>query len=124
MAVRIVSGNAAAEPDNVGRAEIFPENRFPIRALETRITRLHFAQQALFRGEQRAQAVDVDAPAFQHHGAAAVLRLAHGQLQLGQNAAHGGIVLAPVVVLGPGVEPPLRGGHAGSRQRPQRRRIS
>ena len=42
----------------------------------------------------------------------------HGQLQLGQNAAHGGIVLAPVVVLGPGVEAPVRGGHAGGRVAP------
>ena len=60
MAVGVVAGNAAAEPNHLIDAEIIGENALQLLTAQAGIALLHFAQQAFFGGEQSALAVYVD----------------------------------------------------------------
>ncbi len=53
-----------AEPDDLGHAERVAENPLDVRAVELRIAVR--VQQALLGREQRARAVHLDRPAFEH----------------------------------------------------------
>ena len=67
VAVRVVAGDAALQPDDLFHAEIVGEDLFEMFAGHARIALLHVTQQTLFGGDERAAAVDVDAAAFQHN---------------------------------------------------------
>ena len=51
VAVRIVAGDAAAEPDNFRQRRDSREKVAPVFAAKARIALLHGAEQALFGGE-------------------------------------------------------------------------
>src|SRR5208283_255377 len=71
VAVGIVAGNAAAQPNDLIDAEIIGESALQLRAAQAGVALLHFAQKAFFGGEQSTFAVHVDRSALQH---AVVLR--------------------------------------------------
>ena len=52
MAVGIVAGDAAIEPDGLVDAQIVVKDALKFRAADAGVTLLHLAQQALFGGEQ------------------------------------------------------------------------
>src|SRR6202158_912977 len=81
MAVGVVTGDSIFQPKNICHAETFAEHLRVILFCETRISLLHLALQALFRGEKRSAAVHVDAATFQHHPPAFVFRLPYAPLQ-------------------------------------------
>ena len=66
VAARVVAGDAAAEPDHLLGAEIVAQDRSVSAAAELGVARRLAVEQALFGGEQRALAVDVDGAALEH----------------------------------------------------------
>ena len=66
VAVGIVAGDAAIEPEHLIDAEIIVKDLLQLLAADAGIALLHLAEQALFRGEQDARAVGVDGAAFEH----------------------------------------------------------
>src|SRR5207244_12348403 len=70
-------------------------------------------EQALIRGEERAAAVDVDAPALEHHACGH-----QRQLEPRSHTFRDAVVLFPVGILGPRVEAEPRDRHVGPRARP------
>ena len=75
MTVRIVTGDAVLQPQRIRYAEVVAEDLFHLLARKTRIAGLCVAEQALFCGQQRSAAVDVNASALQHDAAPAELQL-------------------------------------------------
>ena len=61
--VGVVADDAAAEPEDVGRAEVIAEVLLDVGLGKLRVA--IWVEQALLGGEQRAAAVDVDRAAFQ-----------------------------------------------------------
>ena len=111
VAVGIVPGDATIHPQHLVDAEIVVKHTLQILAAEAWVALLHRAQQALFCGDESALAVDVDAPAFQHHAmAAGKLRSPARQLQQLRRLQGKLVVKLPVVVLRPGVKPPVGDG--------------
>ncbi len=66
VAVRVVAGNAALQPDDLLDAKIIGKNFFHVLARESRVALLHIAEQAFFGGDQCAASIDVDAAALQN----------------------------------------------------------
>ncbi len=67
VSVRVVALDSAAEPDDVAQHQGNRRRRaLDVRAIESRVTRLDLAEQALLGREQRALAVDVDRTALHH----------------------------------------------------------
>jgi hypothetical protein len=66
VAVGIVAHDSAIEPDGLVDTEIVVKDALKLLAADARIALLHLAQMALFGGEQRPCAVDVDGAAFEH----------------------------------------------------------
>ena len=66
MAVSVVAGDAAIEPDDGLHAKIVGEHLFIGGAIHGRIALLGGGEQAFLGGEQRAAAIDVDRSAFEH----------------------------------------------------------
>ena len=93
-------------------AEVIGEGLFVMDACHVRIALLLFAQQAFFRREDGAGAVDVDRAAFENDASADRFRANLGGVgSLGHQAADF-FVVAPVGVLGPRVEAELQGQRA------------
>ena len=109
MAVGVVAGDAAAEPDDMRDAEGVAEHALEALAPEPGIADLDRGiEVALLGGEQRAPPVDVDAAALQHHRLAVHARGAQGHAERPRRPLGDAVVLLPVRVLGPGVEPEAR----------------
>src|SRR6267154_780278 len=104
MAVSVVAGDSIFQPQNIRDAKIFAEDLRVVFFRETWISFLHFAQQTLFRGEQRSAAVDIDATAFQDHAAAFVNRPPHAALPFLIGFGDDGGVFLVIRVFGPAVE--------------------
>ena len=68
MAVRIVAGDAIAQPDYPARAKVIAQRALDLAAAQPRIARLHRAEEAFFGGQQQTTAIHVDAAAFEHQG--------------------------------------------------------
>ena len=68
------------------------------------------AQQALFRGDQSALAVDVDTAAFQNHAMRREFRRPAGQVQQFARLQRKLVVQLPVLIFGPGIEAPVGDG--------------
>ena len=66
VAVRVVAGDAPAEPDDVADAEIVGEDLLEPGAVEPGVAGLDLAEQAFLGREQGAAAVDVDRAPFHH----------------------------------------------------------
>ncbi len=69
--MRVIADDAAAEPQDLIDAEVVVKRALKLLAAHAGIALLHFAQQALFGGEQSALAVHVNRSAFENE---AVLR--------------------------------------------------
>jgi hypothetical protein len=65
VAVGIVAGDAAIEPDHLIDAEKIVKGLLQLRAADAGIALLYLAEQALLGGEQNARAVGVDGAAFE-----------------------------------------------------------
>ena len=83
VAVGVVAGDAAAEPDDLLDAEIVVEGPLKLLAADAGVALLHFAEQALFGGQQDALAVGVDGAAFEDEPALLAGKL-NGRLPLRQ----------------------------------------
>ena len=70
MAVGFIVEQAVRQPDHGVDGQVRGENRLDVLAPQMRVAVL--VQQALFGGDQRAFAVDVDRAAFQHEAFGAV----------------------------------------------------
>ena len=111
VAVRVVAGDALAQPDDVADAQIIGEHLLQPRAVEARVAALDLAQQALLGGQQAAPAVDVDGASF--HDDAAELVPARdpgypqGVAQVSRDPPGNSVVVLVVRVLRPGIEPPV-----------------
>ena len=110
VAVRVVAGDARAEPEHLADAEVVGEAPARARRGEVRGCAPGRAEQALLGGEQRAAAVDVDGAALEHD-AAATPSIGAG-CQSGRRSrrasARGDRGVAAVVrILGPAVEAPV-----------------
>ena len=66
VAVGVVAGNAAPEPDDLADAQVVGKYLLELRAGRAGIALLDVAEQALFRGEEGSAAVDINAAAFQY----------------------------------------------------------
>jgi len=64
VAVGIVAGDAVAEPEDMTYAEVVAQHALDLRAVQMGIA--VGIQQARFRGQQGAAAVDFDRAAFEH----------------------------------------------------------
>jgi hypothetical protein len=113
MAVGVIAGDAAVEPEGARNAEPAFEEGFILFAAEAGIAFLDRAEEALFGGEEEALAVDVDGAAFKDD-AATVPEGVFGLEAGGAGGEFAGAVVAgPVVVLGPAVEVEFDGGAGG-----------
>ena len=65
VAVGIVAGAAAVEPEDLLDAEVFAEGGFELLAGDAGVALLDFGEEALFGGDEGACAVDIDAAAFE-----------------------------------------------------------
>ena len=119
VAVGVIAGAAAVEPDNLIDAEEVVEGGFELVASSARIALLNVRQEALFGGEKDSLPIRVDRSAFKDE---AVLG-AVGEGDYGGKAGHGvklgnvlgdEVVVAVIVVLGPGVKLPVRQGDGAS----------
>ena len=66
VAVGIVAGDAAVQPDHVYDAEIIVERSFDLLARKPGVALLHFAQQAFLGRQQNAFAIRIDRSALEN----------------------------------------------------------
>ena len=112
VAVRVVAGHAAGQPEDVGRAEVVACSASSnLLAAQARVANLRLRiAVALLGGEQCAAAVHFDAAAFEHESAVLRLRVEQAFPEpLGRRFRHPA-VLPPVGILGPGVEMEMHDG--------------
>ena len=114
VAVRVVAGAAAMQPDGLVDAEVVVEGLFQVTAgrlvAEAGVALLDFTEEALFSGEEDSCAIGVDAAAFEDDA-----MVSNSGLELGHVVVFGDVlgnlvVATPVVVFGPGVELPVGDG--------------
>ena len=110
VAVGVVAGDAILQPKNVFDTEIILENFGVVFAAKAGITFLGFTEKTFFRGEQRAETVDVDASAFENDASSVMLRLPEAALELLVCSGNNCGVSFVIFVFGPSVEPPVRVG--------------
>jgi len=105
VAVGVVAGDAAAEPENVFGAEKAAERRFNLRARKTGVAHLNARmEQAFLRGEQSAAAVDVNAAAFENEAATGDFSGEEREAKGASGMAGDLRVATPIGVFGPGIE--------------------
>ncbi len=112
MAVGVVAGDAAIEPEHLIDPEKIVEDLLKAFAADAGIALLHFTEQALFRREQDAVAIGVDGAAFKNDPMRRAVefnrRLPLSQAEKFRCATRDLVIELPVVVLGPGIEAPIR----------------
>ena len=67
--MRIIARNSAIQPQHIRDAEIIAKNFRIVLAHESRVARLHLAQQAFLSRKHRPEAIHIDAAAFKHNAA-------------------------------------------------------
>ena len=112
VAVGVVAGDAAIEPDDLIDAQEVMKGLFQLVAAHAGIALLHLAQQALLGGEQNTFAIGIDGAALENQAVLRAIRERDRWLPLGQaekfgDAARDLVVAMPVGILGPGVEAPV-----------------
>ncbi len=75
VAVGVVAGDAAIEPNDLIDAEKIRENLLQLLAAHARVALLHLAQQTFLGRQQSSRAIHVDRPAFKHAALRTVLVL-------------------------------------------------
>src|ERR1700682_1423546 len=108
MAMRVVTGDAIFQPEDLRDAEVAAEDVGVIFTGESVIALLALAEQALFGGEQGTAAVDVDAAAFEDHTAALVDGLPGEAFEFLVYVGDSKGVFFVIAVFGPAVEEPVR----------------
>ena len=122
VAVRVVAGDAPAQPQDPLDAQPLPQRAFEVAARQAGVARLPAAQQALLGGQQQALAVHVDAAALQDHpprtagGRRGDLETPHAEPF--RDRPRQGVVPPPVAVAGPAVEAPVGRGDGARAARP------
>ena len=102
VAVGVVARDAAAEPEDVRRAEVIAQHALEVGPREPGIPDLGLRiQQTFFSRQQGADAVHVDAAPFEDHGTCG---LDARQPELLRDQIRDAVVLLPVAILGPAVE--------------------
>ena len=113
--VRVVAGDAAAEPEDLARAQVRGQDPLQLLARQPRVARLDLVEQALLGRQQCPRAVDVDGAPFEHHAPRLAVhggrRLPLPQLESLGDPVVDGVVLLVVGVLRPTVEPPVGDRH-------------
>lgn len=105
VAVGVVAGHAAAQPNHVRGAQDVPEDVLVFAPSEARVANLALGvEQALLGGDERTSAVDVDAPALEDDVATVPRRGSHGEAEVARRPGGDPRVLPAVRILGPGVE--------------------
>ena len=118
VAVGVVAGDAASQPDHRVDPEPGLERPLDRPAVHSRVPRLHGRIEQALLGRQRGpRAVHVDAPAFEDHRPppARGARDDAPHPPGGGDAARQPVVPGPVAVPGPAVEAPVDEDHAGGR---------
>lgn len=110
VAVRVVAGAAAVEPEGLVDAEVVVEGLLELLAADAGIALLDFREEAFFGGEQDACAVHVDGAAFEDEAMVADCGLEFGQAVELRHVVRNLVVSVVVRVLGPGVELPVGDG--------------
>ena len=119
MAVRVVAGNSLSQPQHVGHSQILAENAGNFLTAETRVADLRQRiEQALFRGQQRAPPVDVDAAAFQNKPPAVYHGIEAPQAERPRRPRRNLAIFSPVGILRPTCEAEPRDSHSGARRVP------
>src|SRR5262249_48327016 len=95
------------EPEDAMDAEVITQHLFEVRAAQSRVAGLHRVEETLFRGQQQALAIDVDAASFQNNAPLPELRLPGAQTERIAHLVRNGVVALPIGILGPGVEAPV-----------------
>src|ERR1700730_11233921 len=108
MAVRVFSFDPVLAPQDISGAEIVPKDFFKLLTCQSRITGLHRTQQTFLRGNESAAAVYIDAAAFENNAPPAKLRVPLFPFEFMSKAVIHGVIFFPVIVLGPGIEMPVR----------------
>src|SRR6185437_13419685 len=112
--MRIITRDAAAEPDDFLNAEVVGKKLLQVFARESWVALLHGAEQTFFCGQHQALAVHVNAATFEHN--VVRLAIAHDsgsellQLELIRDERGQLAVMIAVWILGPGIEAPIGGG--------------
>ena len=120
VAVGVVAGDAAPQPDDGADAEPGLEGPLDVLPVHARVSRLHHRVEQALLGRQRGPGpVDVQAPALQDHRPTPPLRPRHDAPHASRrgDATRQTVVAGPVAVLGPAVEAPIHKGHLGGRFR-------
>ena len=107
VAVRIVSGNTAIEPENMIDAKKIVEHLFQIGTAQAGVALLHFAKEALFGSDEDTLAICVDRSAFEHYALLIKVRYPFGKAQQFCRVFRNPIIVLPIVILCPGVEFPV-----------------
>src|SRR5947208_4505965 len=116
MAVGIVAGDPPPEPQQVRHAEVVAQRALQLRARQAGVPHLdRGVEQTLFGGEERAPAVDVDAPTLQHDIAVPGPSTQQPQAEPFRNPFRHLVVPFPVGVFRPGVEAEAGDGDLGAR---------
>src|ERR1700730_6988559 len=108
MAVRVVSCDPVLEPQDICCAEIVQKVFFKLLTCQSRITGLHRTQQTFLGGNESAAAVYIDAAAFDDNAPPPKLRMPLFPFEFLSKAVIPGVIFFPVIVLGPGIEMPVR----------------
>ena len=113
VAVGVVAGDAASQPDGVGRAQVVGKSFFVMNARHVGIAFLDFAEETLFGGKDCAGSVDIDRAAFEHDARRASANRSN-LLGVGGFRHQGAdfFVMPPVGIFRPGVEAELEGKRA------------
>ena len=111
VAVRVVAGDARAEPQHPLDPQPLPQRLLQRRPRQARIPRLPAAEQALLGRQQQALPVPVDGAALQDHAPRPAGRrdrdLEPAHAQAPGDRARQRVVAPPGAVAGPAVEPPV-----------------
>ena len=107
VAVRVVTDNAGAKPDNILNAEKFGKDALVVALLHSRVPLLHATEQALFGGDQRTASVHVERSAFKDNVPVCERRLDFLCLSSLGHQASDLFVAPPVWIFCPGIESPF-----------------
>ena len=112
VAVGVVAGTAAVEPEDVVDAEVAIEGGFQLLTGDAGVAGLDRGEETFFGGEEGAFAVGVDGAAFEDEAVRGAVGEGDGWLDAGHGVVGGDMLGNPVVVnvvgvLGPAVEAPV-----------------
>src|SRR2546423_11698711 len=108
MSMSIVARDSIPEPQRVMRAKVVSEHLFHILARQAGIPSLNVTEQAFFRCQKRAQAIDLNAAALQHHAPAFAERRPHREIKLRRPDLSYSVVELRVFIFCPAIKSPVQ----------------